>query len=99
MAFGQMATDRFPKPGAMPQAMVNIAFGESKPNSQLSIEQTRSHIWPTAKLNVARGIAPGRPGLIAIEYGLWPNGDRPVPQTWGDAPGYDEYRRWRIKTE
>jgi hypothetical protein len=29
MAFGQMATDRFPKPGAMPQAMVNIAFGES----------------------------------------------------------------------
>ncbi|MFN9346038.1 MAG: hypothetical protein ACK6DQ_05530 [Planctomycetota bacterium] len=22
-----------------------------------------------------------------------------VPQTWGDAPGYDEYRRWRIKTD
>ncbi|MFN6140493.1 MAG: hypothetical protein ACK480_18550, partial [Planctomycetota bacterium] len=25
--------------------------------------------------------------------------DRPVPITWGDAPGYGEYRLWRMKTK
>jgi hypothetical protein len=32
---------------------------------------------------------------MAFEYGRWPKESNVFRYSWGDAPGYDEYRRWR----
>ena len=32
---------------------------------------------------------------MTLDYGRWPKGNGTKPMSWGVAPGYDEYRRWR----
>ena len=32
---------------------------------------------------------------MTLDYGRWPKGNGTKPLSWGVAPGYDEYRRWR----
>ncbi|MFN4904239.1 MAG: hypothetical protein ACK5LQ_03345 [Planctomycetota bacterium] len=48
-----------PIPGALPQAMMNIAFGEKTGCRIWAIEHRDRFDWPTAMHTIARGIAPG----------------------------------------
>ncbi len=76
----------------MPQAMVNIAVGEENRITYLANGQTQH----------SQGQRPWKASptqCVLMRTQLSTNRMEIVPQTWGDAPGYDEYRRWRIKTE